>query len=87
MHKKEPLYSLRYDLYLYFCLRQLKKNFQGLIQDFVKEGVVSMRVQGKHPGAKGMGEEEGRVMFGYVGFLHFDFRGINLSNVRHYIKD
>ena len=28
---------------------------QGRIQDFFKEGVVSMRVQGKHPRAKGMG--------------------------------
>ena len=28
---------------------------QERIQDFFKEGVVSMRVQGKHPRAKGMG--------------------------------
>ena len=26
-------------------------------------------------------------MFEYVDFLHFDFRGINFSNVRYYIKD
>ena len=25
-----------------------------------------------------------RVMFEYVDFRHFDFRGINLSNLRHY---
>ena len=43
-----------------------------------------MRVQGKRPRAKGMGEGEGRVMFDYVDFRHFDFRGINLSNLRHY---
>ena len=41
-----------------------------------------MRVQGKRPRTKGMGEGEG-VMFKYVDFLHFDFRGINLSNLRH----
>ena len=40
-----------------------------------------MRVQGKRPRAKGIGEGEGRLMFGYVDFLHFDFRGINLSIV------
>ena len=51
---------------------------------FFKEGVVSMRVQGKRPRAKGMGEGEGRVMFEHVDFLHFDFRGTNLSNLRHY---
>ena len=39
-----------------------------------------MRVQGKRPKAKGMGEgeREGRIMFEYVDFLHFDFRGISL---------
>ena len=41
-----------------------------------------MRVKGKRPRAKGMGEGGGwrvervRVMFEYVDFLHFDFRGI-----------
>ena len=30
--------------------------FQRRIQDFFKEGAVSVRVQGKHPRAKGMGE-------------------------------
>ena len=43
-----------------------------------------MRVQGKHPRAKGMGERRRsvrvRVMFKYVDFLHFDFRGINLRH-------
>ena len=34
---------------------------QGRIQDFFKEGVVRMRVQGKRPRAKGMGEGEGNV--------------------------
>ena len=29
---------------------------QGRIQDFFEEGVVSMRDQGKRPGANGMGE-------------------------------
>ena len=29
---------------------------QGRIQDFFKEGVVSLRVEGKRPRAKGMGE-------------------------------
>ena len=43
-----------------------------------------MREQGKHPRAKEMGEGKGGgVMFKYVDFLHFDFRGINLSNLRH----
>ena len=43
-----------------------------------------MRVQGKCPRAKGMGEGGGLgVMFKYVDFLHFDFRGINLPNLRH----
>ena len=55
---------------------------QGRIQDFSKKGVVSMRVQGKRRRGKGMGE--GRVMFEYVDFLYFDFRGINLSNSRRY---
>ena len=41
-------------------------------------GVVSTRVQGKRPRAKGMVEG---VMFEYVDFLHFNFTGINL---RHY---
>ena len=54
---------------------------QGRIQDFFKEGVISMRVQGKRPRAKGTeegeGEGEGGLMFEYVDFLHFDFRGIN----------
>ena len=31
-----------------------------------------------------MGEGEGRVMFEHVDFFNFDFRGINLSNLRHY---
>ena len=53
---------------------------QGRIHDFFKEGVVSMRVQGKRPRTKGMGEG-GEVMFEYVDFLHFDFRGMNLSNL------
>ena len=43
-----------------------------------------MRVQGKHPRTKGMGEGRRsvmvRVMFKYVDFLHFDFRGINLRH-------
>ena len=48
-----------------------------------------MRVQGKRPRAKGMGDVGvwgggGRVMFEYEDFRHFDFRGINLSNLRHY---
>ena len=25
-----------------------------------------------------------RVMFEYIDFRHFDFKGINLSNLRHY---
>ena len=29
---------------------------QGRVQDFFKEGVASMRVRGKHPRAKGVGE-------------------------------
>ena len=29
-----------------------------------------------------MGEERGKIMFEYVDFRHFDFRGINLSNLR-----
>ena len=32
---------------------------QGRIQDFFKEGVVSLRVKGKGPRAKGMGEGGG----------------------------
>ena len=58
------------------------------MQDFFKEGVASVRVQGKRPRVKGMGDGggggRGRVMFEYVDFLHFDFRGINFSNLRHY---
>ena len=36
---------------------------QGRIKDLFKEGVVSMRVQGKRPGARewGKGELEGNV--------------------------
>ena len=65
-------------------LRSNSSHEQRRIQDFFKEGVV-MRVQGKRPRAKGMreGEGGGGVMFKYVDFLHFDFRGINLSNLRH----
>ena len=44
---------------------------------------VVMRVQGKCPRAKGMGEGDLGVMFKYVDFLHFDFRCINLPNLRH----
>ena len=43
-----------------------------------------MRVQGKRSRAKGVGEREGRVIFEYVDFLLCDFRGINVSNSRHY---
>ena len=32
---------------------------QGRIHDFFTEGIVSMRVQGKRPRAKGMREGEG----------------------------
>ena len=32
---------------------------------------------------KGEGGGGGEVMFKYVDFLHFDFRGINLPNLRH----
>ena len=32
---------------------------QGWIQDFFKEGVVGLRVQGKHPKDKGMGKGGG----------------------------
>jgi len=43
-----------------------------------------MRVEGKLPGAKGMGggsvRIRVRVMFEYVYFLHFDFRGINIKD-------
>ena len=61
----------------------------GRIQDFSKEGVVILRIQSKRPKAKEKGEGGGwrvgrgrvgrvrvRVMFEYVDFLHFDFRGI-----------
>ena len=57
---------------------------RGISRIFFEEEVVSIRVQGKRPRAKGMGEGEGRVMFEHVDFFHFDFRGINLSNLRHY---
>ena len=45
---------------------------QGRIQDFFKKGVVSMRVQGKRPGAREWGRGSWRVMFEYVDFRHFD---------------
>ena len=51
---------------------------QGWIQDFFKEGVVILRIHGKRPRAKGMGEG---AVFEYVEFLHFHFRGI-LSTIR-----
>ena len=35
----------------------MKTLSQGRIQDFFKDGVVSMSVQGKHPRAKGTGKE------------------------------
>ena len=41
-----------------------------------------MRVQVKRPRANEMGGT-GSVMFEYVDFLHFNFRGINLSHLRH----
>ena len=46
--------------------------YQGRIQDFFKEGVVILRIQGKRSKAKGMGEGGGlewgrtRVMFEYI---------------------
>ena len=44
-----------------------------------------MRVRDKHPKAKGMGDwGSWRIMFEYVDFRYFYFRGINLSNFRHY---
>ena len=45
---------------------------QGRIQDFFKEEVVSMRVQGKRPGAREWGRGSWRAMFEYVDFRHFD---------------
>ena len=36
---------------------------QGRIQDFFKKEIVSMRVQGKRPGAKKWGRGSWRVMF------------------------
>ena len=62
-------------------LYEIQDTKQRRIQDFFKEGVV-MSIQGKRPRAKRMGKGEGG-MFKYVDFLHFDFRGINLSNLRH----
>ena len=49
---------------------------QGRIQDSFKEGVVSMRVQGKRPRAEEMRMGEGKGNVEYVDFFHFDFRGI-----------
>ena len=44
-----------------------------------------MRVQIKRSRANEMGGR-GSVMFEYVDFLHFNFRGINLSHLRHYYQ-
>ena len=42
------------------------------MQDYYKEGVVSMRVQGKRPWAKKWGRGSWGVMFEYIDFRHFD---------------
>ena len=57
---------------------------QRRIQDFLKEGYVSMRVQGKRPRPRNGGGGSWKVMIEYVVFRHFDFSGINLSHLRHY---
>ena len=41
-------------------------------QDYLKEGVVSMRVQGKRPWAKKWGRGGWGVMFEYIDFRRFD---------------
>ena len=71
---------------LCFHLKVSKKTvvLQRRIQDYLKEGVVSMRVQGKRPWAKKWGRGSWGVMFEYIDFRRFDWRGINLSNLRHY---
>ena len=63
--------ALQFQVEGFFGLKLVKK---GRIQDFFKEGVVSLKVQSKRPKAEGIGEG-GRVwvMFEYVRFLHFDF--------------
>ena len=76
------LRSFLFILFSSFALFLIHSDNYGRIQDFFKEGIVSIRVQGKRPRANGMGEERGKIMFEYVDFRHFDFRGINLSNLR-----
>ena len=51
-----PVYRQRKVFSINFTLGLKLDLVQGRIQDFLKEGIVSMRVQGKHPRAKGTGE-------------------------------
>ena len=44
----------------------------GADPGFFQRGVVSMRVQGKRPGAKEWGRGSWRVMFEYIDFRPFD---------------
>ena len=58
---------------------KLTMKLQGRIQNFFKEGVVSrsrQTSQGLGNGGGGGGRGRVKVMFEYVDFLHFDFRGI-----------
>ena len=48
----------------------------GAHPGFFEEGVVSLRVKGKRPRAKGMGEGGGWRGLGLCYFLHFGFREI-----------
>ena len=61
--------------------------YRGASRIFSKRGLWVWEFKATVPGPKKWGRGRGRVMFEYVDFLHFDFRGINLSNVRRYIKD
>ena len=57
MHKKEPLYSLRYDLYLHFCLGQLKKTLSGADPGFLQRGGCKYESsRAKVPGQRNGGE-------------------------------
>ena len=60
-----------------------KRRDQGRIQEFFPRGGCNESARQTFQGQRNGGGGGRGLMFKYVDFLHFDFRGINLSNLRH----
>ena len=66
-------------------LNETNKNYAGADPGFFQRG--GCEYESSRQTSQGQRNVVGgswRVMFEYVDFRHFDFRGINLSNLRHY---